>query len=156
MQVQSGRKILAGNENPERTGERLRLWRLSQGMTQQEIATKLGISVGYLCRLEKGVANLGAEALMKLESFGLPRENLLGGVTGPPPESCDMRSMETAGDYGGRPEGPGLLERVAEIVADPESAATVQALAGVMRISPNRAWLLYIREKLQEVSDGNA
>lgn len=51
--------------------------REKQGLTQQELAVRLGISTIYVRKLEKGVANPGRETMINYEKyFGMSMKEL--------------------------------------------------------------------------------
>jgi transcriptional regulator with XRE-family HTH domain len=57
-------------ENPDRLvrdiGRRIAELRIDRGLTQQELAAQLGISVRYLARLERGLQNFTVHRLVWL------------------------------------------------------------------------------------------
>lgn len=53
-------------------GEKVRRLRKERGMTQAELATRIGIIQSDLCRMEKGEYKVGLETLFRiLEVFGM-------------------------------------------------------------------------------------
>ena len=63
-------KIMGEIKNPKDLGEILQQGRLLHGLTQQELADKMGISQAYIWQIESGLSTKYAERL-----FGLLRES---------------------------------------------------------------------------------
>lgn len=55
----------------------LKAYRYDEGLTQTDLADKLGISVGQLCRLERGSRGITGLMAVKIErKLGIPRNKL--------------------------------------------------------------------------------
>ena len=55
--------------NIHNTAERIRNLRMQRGLTQQAAADQLGISFGFLSRMERGLQSCSPENLAKLSIF---------------------------------------------------------------------------------------
>ena len=55
--------------NIHNTAERIRNLRMQRGLTQQAAADQLGISFGFLSRMERGLQSCSPEILAKLSIF---------------------------------------------------------------------------------------
>lgn len=74
--------ISAPDQAPEALsiGDRLRMWRRSQALTQLELGNKLDVDVGTLRKYELGVNVPGAQFLVKALALGLNINWVLSGV----------------------------------------------------------------------------
>lgn len=68
-----------GDVFPATLGERLRTWRQSIELTQEEFAARTGMHIGVLRKYEQGVNMPGAEALVALGATGVDLHWLLTG-----------------------------------------------------------------------------
>jgi transcriptional regulator with XRE-family HTH domain len=65
--------------SPKRFAVRLRTLRLKKGLTQDALAKKVGVTRGYLARLEMGRHDPPLSRLCKLaKALGVPAAELLG------------------------------------------------------------------------------
>ncbi|MFO0383219.1 MAG: helix-turn-helix domain-containing protein [Pirellula sp.] len=49
----------AGNQGGSGFGERVRQWRLLRSLTQAELASRMSVSVSYICKVENGKLHFG-------------------------------------------------------------------------------------------------
>lgn len=52
---------------------KIKQYRKDQGMTLEELANRIGISIGYLCHLEKGTRNNPSTKIMEKIAKGLKK-----------------------------------------------------------------------------------
>lgn len=68
--------------NIHNTAERIRNLRMQRGLTQQTAAEQLGISFGFLSRMERGLQSCSPEILARLSMFyGVSMDYLVLGET---------------------------------------------------------------------------
>lgn len=68
-------------------GKRIRQRRNALGLTQEELAEQLGVSVKHLSETERGLSGLSVENLCKLSDlFGMTLDELIRGAA----EECDQ------------------------------------------------------------------
>ncbi len=64
-------------------GERIRTYRKAAGMSQNDLAQKVGMHYAYIGQVERGEKNMTIKTLCKIsEALGIPPENLISGVGG--------------------------------------------------------------------------
>jgi len=70
-------------------GQKVRRLRKERGMTQSELATRIGIIQSDLCRMEKGEYRVGLDTLFRvLQVFDMPIGEFFGEPTGDQPASA--------------------------------------------------------------------
>ena len=63
-------------------GERLKKARKEKGMTQEELAEKLDISIAFLSRVERGNSKINLKGLTQIcDILGIPEGEILTGVS---------------------------------------------------------------------------
>ena len=63
-------------------GERLKTYRLKKGLTQETLAEKLGVSVAFLSRIERGSSHVNLARLSQIcEIIGVSEGEILNGVS---------------------------------------------------------------------------
>jgi transcriptional regulator with XRE-family HTH domain len=97
-------------------GRNVRVQRLAAGMSQQELARKIGVSFQQIQKYEKGTNRVGAGRLYRLaEIFGVPIAVLFEGVAAVP-----------------RDQRAGVSP--AELIAEPQAFRLVRAFADITDI----------------------
>lgn len=100
-------------------GLRIRDLRLSKGLTQEEIATKMGVSIAFLSRVERGRARINLARLSELcNILEVSEGQILNGVV---PEKPGYLNREFQRLIKTCPKGKlKLIYKVAKVIADEE------------------------------------
>ncbi len=78
-------------------GSRIKSVRKAQGMTQERLAERLGVSVGYISQVERGITKISLDLLASIAGvFGSDLSEL---VTGAAAGSKNYLSAEIAADF---------------------------------------------------------
>ena len=71
--------------SPSETGARIKTLRHAVGLTQQEVADRTALSIGFLSQVENGLTSVSLKSLYKIsEALGVTATSLLPGETGSP------------------------------------------------------------------------
>jgi len=114
------------------TGGRIRLARVTQGLTQAQVADGL-VSVAYLSRIEGGTRHPTPELLRAIASrLGTTAEALEPGSGGPnaPPEARETDVAEAAARWLRRPRDPMSYLRLVEAIGRWELAGGLEEHIG--------------------------
>lgn len=64
-------------------GDRIRIYRKAAGMSQNELAEKVGMHYAYIGQVERGEKNMTIKTLCRIsEALEIPPEKLIAGVGG--------------------------------------------------------------------------
>lgn len=97
------------NGKPEDTiGSRLRQWRIALGLTQAQLAERLGVHIGVLKKYEQGLNVPGGEALAAIARTGVDMRWLLTGEGEMLPKTAPDKAFDEV-PYARRLEKIGLL-----------------------------------------------
>ena len=97
------------SKNPEQSlqevGARVRWLRDRANLTQQQFASDLGVSVGYLSKLENGLCPPGNSMMYLLgRHYGVRQEWLIEGKPPPPEVKPGAEIRDTTAAYGAEPQ----------------------------------------------------
>ena len=98
-------------------GLRIREVRLNQNLTQEEIATKMGVSIAFLSRVERGHTRINLVRLSELcNILGVSEGQILNGTM---PEKPDYLNREFHRLFKSCPRNKlKLIYKVAKVIAD--------------------------------------
>jgi transcriptional regulator with XRE-family HTH domain len=83
------RNRLVTDEGMIELAKRVEFYRKKSGILQAELADQLGVTQPMISRIEKGLARLNGELIVKLASiFSISTDELLGAKTKPLPETA--------------------------------------------------------------------
>jgi transcriptional regulator with XRE-family HTH domain len=114
-------------------GRNVRIWRMAKGLSQAQLASRLGVTFQQIQKYEVGANRIGTGRLVKVAAvFGIPIASLFDGTDGTghsPSPLClvaDARSFRLAHAFAAIEDGSlrlsivSLVERVAAAVAQPQ------------------------------------
>ncbi|MFR1436191.1 MAG: helix-turn-helix domain-containing protein [Acutalibacteraceae bacterium] len=78
-------------------GQRIQRLRRQRGMTQEQLAEKLGVTVGYISQLERGVTKISLDTLGRI--CAALRGDMAAILSGASPEQASYRQDELMQKY---------------------------------------------------------
>ena len=98
-------------------GERLKKARKEKGMTQEELAEKLDISIAFLSRVERGNSKINLKRLTQVcEILGIPEGEILTGVSNKSQNYLDAEFAELLKNCSA--EKQKLIYDIAKVIAN--------------------------------------
>jgi len=108
--------VLAVPINYKTIGKRIKMYRKQAGLTQESLAEKLGISVSFQSRLERGAAKISLEKLVQTaEHLNIPVSQLITGAEETAENYLDADIHNITKDFNS--DKMKLLLGIAEVIA---------------------------------------
>lgn len=131
-------------------GKRLGLVRNAQGLTQAQVADRLGVSLSYYSKLEVGVGQMSPQLQFTYCSkFGVDQDWLLHGGKDAWQTQAPRRTAKAAADYASA-EALARLEQIVALVLTPDNHELAVEMAKRMKISVTRAMAMIVRAVLEQ------